>query len=174
MDDETAKLERLYREVGPDVRAYLRRRIGGSFEADDLLQETFLAVAANLEALERAGSKRAWLIGVARNLLRNHLGKRFRQREFQLSDEDPASLPSEREEDPRMESIRQLIQELPDAQREVLTLRLGDGLQYGEIAEAMGIPIGTVRSRLHHAVGRIKTRIQDREGEVLSDSRSKR
>ncbi|MBK8270298.1 MAG: hypothetical protein IPK83_19180 [Planctomycetes bacterium] len=73
MSHGDATLESVYRELGSGIRAFLRRRLGNASAADELLQETFLAAAGNPSALFAAASKRAWLIGIAANLVREHV-----------------------------------------------------------------------------------------------------
>lgn len=154
MDDRTRQLEQAYREIGPHVRSYLRRRVRNHEDADELLQETFIAAAKDIEALHAAASKRAWLIGIARNLVLNHFRRSSQRRIATMPVEEMTS--ETRREDTRIEQMREQIRQLPAGQREVLELRLVSDLSYAEIAEAMGIPIGTVRSRLHHAIRRLK------------------
>jgi RNA polymerase sigma-70 factor (ECF subfamily) len=59
-----------------------------------------------------------------------------------------------------VEAARETISTLEPVQREILDLRFAQSLSYAEIAEALGIPIGTVRSRLHHAVAEVRHRLQ--------------
>jgi RNA polymerase sigma-70 factor (ECF subfamily) len=166
MDVGAAELERLYREIGPQVLGYLQRRTADPSVAEDLLQETFVVIAEDPAALEAAASKRAWLIGIARNLLRHHLRTEGLQRRSWRCRADVGFRPGpvaqnqtaggESPEDPRVEAMRQAIDRLGEAQREVLGLRLGQDLSYAEIAEALAIPIGTVRSRMHTAVSALR------------------
>ena len=156
MDDGADQLETLYRELGPAVRAFLQWRTPDAGDADELLQETFLAAMRNRAGLDAAVSQRAWLIGIARNLHRQFLRCRERDRlVVSLADEPPAR---ERPmEDPRLDGMHAAIARLPETHREVLEMRLADELSYAQIAEAMDLPIGTVRSRIHHAVLRLRT-----------------
>ncbi|NUQ48120.1 MAG: sigma-70 family RNA polymerase sigma factor, partial [Phycisphaerae bacterium] len=78
--------------------------------------------------------------------------------------ETAAALPQPaRQAAERVERMRLAIARLPDAQRESLELRLRDELSYEEIAEVTGAPVGTVRSRLHHAVRGLREMLE-REG----------
>jgi RNA polymerase sigma factor (sigma-70 family) len=141
------RLEALYRDVGPDLLTYLRRAAGDLHTAEDLLHETFLQAARKLERLADAVSVRAWLYAIARHVA----WTAYRRRRPGVA--LPAGLvASEEVEDPRMEPMRQAIEELPAAMRETLELRLRSGLSYEEIAEVLAIPVGTVRSRLHGAL----------------------
>ena len=159
-------LERLYRQVGPDLLAYFRYRHGDTQSAEDLLQDTFVHAMKHPERILEADSPRAYLFGIARNL---RLDAFRRQRP---SEEMPAEIPTETksEPDPRLENMREAIASLPAAQGEVLLLRLQQELSYEEIAQVLDIPIGTVRSRLHHAVQQLRQSLQhvpDRENQTL-------
>lgn len=157
MSHGEATLESVYRELGAGIRAFLRRRLGEANAADELLQETFLAAARNPSALFAAASKRAWLIGIAANLVREHIRRKVRNRTAPLAIEIPEY--SKDAEDARLDSMREAIARLPDINREVLELRLVEALSYAEIAESLELPIGTVRSRIHHAVLRLRNEL---------------
>ena len=154
MNDPTDQLGDLYRQHGRSIRAYAASQVNGPHEADEILQEAFLAAAQDVESLRAAKSQKAWLFGIARNISRDRRRKLIRSRGSSLL-EEPAcrEMP---DEDPRLDRMRQAIARLPDTHREALELRLACDLSYAETAEALGIPIGTVRSRLHDAVLRIR------------------
>ena len=145
------RLETLYRDVGPDLLSYLRRAAGDLHTAEDLLHETFLHAARRMERLSQAVSVRAWLYAIARNVAATaYRRKRGTERL-------PAELPdSAATDDPRMARLRDAVASLPETLRETLELRLRDELSYEEIADVLQIPVGTVRSRLHHALERLR------------------
>lgn len=153
MEQPGAEIAELYRTAGPALWAHLRRKVDDPHAAEELFQETFLAAAENPAGLQAAASPRAWLFGIARNLVLEHL-RRYRLRRTTPLPED-LTQPAERDGD-ELAAMRAAIVRLPEGQREVLELRLRDQLSYAEIAEALGLPIGTVRSRLHHAIGALK------------------
>lgn len=158
MNDALTRLETLYRDVGPGLLAYLRRRFGDRQAAEDLLQETFVQAVRRVEWLTEAVSPRAWLFGIARHVA---LTAQRRHRRLQPLPADLETVgPSA---DPRLESVRRAIAELPDVFRETLELRLRDGLTYEEIADVLQIPVGTVRSRLHHALQRLRVAVLEAE-----------
>jgi RNA polymerase sigma factor (sigma-70 family) len=145
----------------PAVHAYLARRIGR--DADDLLAETFLV------AFERRGryqeavtDARPWLLGIATNLLRRRARDEVRlYRVLARTGIDPlggtaAPSPAERvaERVDASHAVRALagaLADLPRRDRDALLLLAWGGLGYHEIAQALGVPVGTVRSRLHRA-----------------------
>lgn len=156
MDEAGTRLETLYRELGPDLLSYLRRRLTDRHAAEDLLQETFLQAARRLERVSQAVSPRAWLYGIARNVAVTAL--RRRRRVEPLPGEVAAEMPAD---DQRLAEVRAAIADLPDTLRETLELRLRCDLSYEEIAAVLGIPVGTVRSRLHLALQRLRAATQE-------------
>lgn len=141
------QFEDLYRETGPGLLAYFRHRPSLATQAEDLLQDTFHRAWQHPERLAAAVSPRAYLFGIARHVAHDALR---RARPTELFQESVAAAPAE--EDGRLEDVRAGIGRLPEAQRETLLLKLQHELSYEEIAAVLGIPVGTVRSRLHAAV----------------------
>jgi len=147
-------VEQLYREHGPALLAYLRRAFVGADSAEDLLHETFLRAMRQGDRLAEAVSPRAWLFTIARNVAISALRRR---RCVPLTVEVAADAgPAE---PPELERMRRAIADLPAEQRETLELRLREELSYEEIASVLGVPLGTVRSRLHLAVRRLRERL---------------
>lgn len=154
MDNTQRRMEALYQEVGPDLLAYFQRRHGLSGLAEDLLQDTFAAAINHLDRFLASTSPRAYLFGIARNLSNDA----FRERHSTelLSDDLLAKVAPADDLEPRLEPMREAIAALPELYREVLELRLQHDLSYEEVAAVLQIPIGTVRSRLHHAVSQLR------------------
>jgi RNA polymerase sigma-70 factor (ECF subfamily) len=146
--DAMEPLADLYREHAPGILGYLRRRFGRRLCADEVLQETFAQAAARPDRLAEAESPRAWLFAIARNVAVRDI--RRRRPAAPLPEDLAAPLPDEA--DLRLERMRRAVASLPVEKRETLELRLRDGLTYDEIARVLCIPVGTVRSRLHHTV----------------------
>jgi RNA polymerase sigma-70 factor (ECF subfamily) len=160
-DDDIRALQRSLREPAAfdvlfvrhhvAIRRYLHARTSQPAVAEDLAAETFVrAFAARAQFRDQGHGVRAWLFQIAMNLLRDetraegHRGERYRR--LAVGDDAAAapSLPS----DPQL-SAR--LRELPRVQLEVLLLYAWADLSYAEIALALGVRVGTVRSRLHRA-----------------------
>jgi RNA polymerase sigma factor (sigma-70 family) len=149
MADSQAKVEAWYREYGAALLRYLIRRFGRD-GADDLLQETFVQALRRPQRGETV-SPRAWLFGIAR-----HVGITAFRRSKVMA-QLPASMAAQAAEvDERLGEMRQAMAKLPQEMRETLELRLADDLSYEEIAAVLEIPVGTVRSRLHNAVKKLR------------------
>jgi RNA polymerase sigma-70 factor, ECF subfamily len=152
-------VDSLYRQHGPELLNYFARRCPEQ-AAHDLLQEVFLQVLRAPADLAGVSMPRAWLFGIARNLLAQH----YRKQRDPLEAPDFSSPASQAEaNDPRLDAVRDAIATLAPDLKETLELRLEGELSYEEIAEVLGIPVGTVRSRLHNAVRRLRDRLTNKE-----------
>jgi RNA polymerase sigma-70 factor (ECF subfamily) len=141
------RVEGLYNAHGQALLGYLSRSFGHAEIAEDLLHETFVQALRRMDRVAAAASPRAWLFGIARRVGLAAL----RRRRMQPLPEDLAVAEAE-PADERLDRMHRAIGRLPPPQREALELRLAEELSYEEIAAVLEIPVGTVRSRLHHAV----------------------
>lgn len=122
-------------------------------EADDLTQEVFVKAYKGLDSLKEADGFARWLYGIAAHVAADAARVRKRRRD----DVDLESVPEAQSApgallDTESNEVIRAMAELPEDQRMVLTLRYLEGLTPKEIAERLGEPRGTVRSRLHHAL----------------------
>jgi RNA polymerase sigma-70 factor (ECF subfamily) len=147
---EERQIESLYTKEGPGLLGYFHRLAGDEEAARDLLQETFVTALQFPERMATAVSPRAWLFGVARNI-----GLTWARRRRPMA-ALTADVAAPAQDDSQVDRMLQAIAELPDAMRDTLQLRLAQELSYQEIATVMGVPIGTVRSRIHNAVGLLR------------------
>lgn len=146
------------------IHGYLSRRVGEM--ADDLLSETFLIALRSRDRFRpEATTARPWLFGIAANLVARHY-RAEQQRYRHLArlpleasgSPDPATLASARADATALAPLlATALAELEPGDRDVLTLIAFGDLQYSEVAEALQIPLGTVRSRLHRARARLRT-----------------
>jgi RNA polymerase sigma-70 factor, ECF subfamily len=149
-------VEQLYRECRERLTAYFMRRHRSVPAAEDLLQETFLQLMRRVDRCRAARSPRAYLFGIARHVS----AEAWRQTKPETSADAPLLAAVVSEPDPRLLAARETIAGLPALQREILDLRFQHDLSYAEIAEVLGIPVGTVRSRLHNAMHRLREQLE--------------
>lgn len=117
---------------------------------DDLVQDVFLRVTRGLASYEPSRPFAHWLYTVALNVGRNHA-----RRSAAVIPVDPADLDDVAAAGGGTDetiSLTRLVARLPVAMREVVSLRVGSEMSYGEIADLLGIPEGTARSRMHNAL----------------------
>jgi RNA polymerase sigma-70 factor (ECF subfamily) len=153
-------LGELFDRYADDVRAFAFRRTASWSTADDVVQATFLSTWRRFEhnppgPLD-APSARGWLLVVAGNECRTlaRAASRFRNLIDRLPhpgpDADHAPDVARRLDDERrMSAIRRAVAKLPRHERETLELVVWSGLTTAEAADALGVPVGTVKARLH-------------------------
>ncbi|TCO58036.1 RNA polymerase sigma factor [Actinocrispum wychmicini] len=169
--DAGTLLERLYDEHARSLHRYLSRRLDTT-TADDLVSETFLVAWEQRHRYEpERATVRAWLYGIATNLLKRHArseirGLRATAREVgrAVTGEGIDTVAVSRADAHR--KARQLgsaLAELRPAERDVLLLVAWAGLRPVEVAEALGVEVGTVRSRLHRARSALRAHLEGAE-----------
>lgn len=147
----------------PRLRRYARALLGDRAAADDLVQDT-LERAWSRASLWQAGSDlRAWLFSIMHNLRVDQLRRPEVATRAIAADE--AELPTRATQSDRLEvrDLEAALRQLPDEQREVLLLVALDGSSYAEIAAALGIPAGTVMSRLARGRERLRLLLDGRQ-----------
>ena len=163
---EPAAFRELYQTYGPRVKAYMMRCGADAATADDLVQDTLLTVwrKAALYASDR-GSIAAWVFTIARNLRIDRLRRELpwhqlpEERLMEASGDLPADEVVYAKE--RQKRVGAALADLPDEQRRVVTLSFVDGLSHSAIAEQLGVPLGTVKSRIRLACQRIRQSLGD-------------
>jgi RNA polymerase sigma-70 factor (ECF subfamily) len=138
----------------PRLRRYARALAGDSHRADDLVQDTLERALAKFHLWRRGSDLRAWLFTVMHNVFINQLKAR---REVTLDDALEDGLQSAPRSDPlELRDLDAALGRLPPEQREVLLLVGLEQLSYAEVSKALGIPIGTVMSRLSRGRERLR------------------
>lgn len=162
---DPAAFRELYEAFGPRVKAYMMRMGADPGTAEDLAQETLLAVwnKAALYAADK-GSMTTWVFTIARNLRIDRLRREVPWQELpedRLAEASAEALPDEQlAEKERQERVRLALSELPDDQREVVVLAYIEGLSQSAIAARLGLPLGTVKSRMRIAYQKVRTALE--------------
>jgi len=132
----------------PMLRAFARNLSGGREFADDLVQETLMRAWGARDSYTPGSNMRAWLFRILRNhfYTRMHVAKRFTELDPDVAAQTLMT-PATQEDVVMLADLRAGMMLLPSEQREALLL-MESGLQWADIAEVMGTPIGTVKSRI--------------------------
>ena len=140
----------------PRLRRYARAMLGDRAAADDLVQDTLERAWSRLFQWRAGSDLRAWLFGIMHNLRVDQL-RRPRLSTHSI-DEDDFDVPTRATQTDELElrDIESALSHLPDEQREVLLLVALEETSYAEIASTLGIPIGTVMSRLSRGRERLR------------------
>ena len=167
-EGDAAAFESLVHRYEMELFSYLRRYLGSAEMAEDVFQATFLQVHLKKEQFEEGRRFRPWLYTIATNQAIDAQRRNRRHRMVSLDnrtggEDDVGSLVemlsgAEQTADEQMESeeakawVRSAVDELPDGLKQALLLVYHKGMKYREAADVLGIPVGTVKSRLHAAV----------------------
>ena len=160
---DPAAFEVLYYRYRDWVARVAYRCTGDEFAAQDVLQETFLYVLKKFPGFRLTATFKTFLYPAVRNL---SIAARRKTERYQAGEAGRETLERTAAPDtsqPNTQELRAVLNCLPEEQREVLMLRFVEGLSLDEVAQAMEIPLGTVKSRLHAALTALKERQRDRD-----------
>ncbi|HSW46255.1 MAG TPA: RNA polymerase sigma factor [Phycisphaerae bacterium] len=162
----------LVHRYSDELFRFLARFTGNAAMAEDLIQEVFLQIHQSGASFDTSRRFKPWLFTIAANKARDLLRSKRRRPEMPL-DAEVAGVSGEGEEkrtfldfladesqspvaasslEEQRENVRRVLSEMPERLREVLVLSYYHGFPYKEIAEILGVPLGTVKSRLHSAI----------------------
>ena len=168
-DDAEAFAQIVHRWEGP-IRNLCVRMTADLHRAEDLTQETFARLHARRREWQPTAKLSTYLWRIAINLCHDENRRRTRHGEVPLeTGEDGEHAPhitvfhptphEELETGERADQVRAALQRVTEPFRTVLVLRHYEGLKFREIADVLGVPEGTVKSRMHYAVNRLRERL---------------
>jgi RNA polymerase sigma-70 factor (ECF subfamily) len=145
----------------PSLRRYARGLTADVDRADDLVQDTLERAWGSFSMWRRRGEIRAWMFGIMHNHFIDRLRTQRSRPEDSVGDDLPEVAVRAMQADTlEIRDLDRLLQRLPPEQREVLLLVGVEELSYGEVASVVGVPIGTVMSRLSRARERLRAELQ--------------
>jgi RNA polymerase sigma-70 factor (ECF subfamily) len=174
--DEPEQFTVLFRRHAPHIQRYVARRLGPD-AADDIVAETFLLAFRQRDRYDPGrADARPWLYGIATHLIGRHRRAEIRlYRALARTGADPVTAPFTDRVDDRVSASRASRQlatalaRLPAELRDTLLLAAWSNLSYEEIAAALGVPVGTVRSRLSRARGKLRQALGDADPSALAE-----
>lgn len=131
--------------------------VGNPEDALEVVQDVFQKFFRKLEGFELRGKFTTYLYPIVRNRSIDFVRKRKPTLELL----DVYAAPPQRDEAREQQALLDLVSGLPEKQRDVVILRFGQGYKVGEIAELLGIATGTVKSRLHTAMGTLREQLSE-------------
>lgn len=158
----------LFTSYSPRLRSFIMRQGADRHTAEEVAQETLMTVwrKAGLYSDEK-GSATTWIYTIARNLRIDRLRREVPHDELPENRKDEASDDAAPDdmvaEYQRGVRIRAAMETLPDDQHEVIKLSFREGLSHSEIAERVGVPLGTVKSRMRLAYQKVREIVADLE-----------
>jgi RNA polymerase sigma-70 factor (ECF subfamily) len=170
---DTAAFDTLVRRWDKKIQGAIYRVMGSDEEARELSQEAFFKAYRALDGFERRARFSSWLYQIAINLCRDRMRRRKTHRLLSLEDlPQPESagrlVVSERsvadavEERDLARLVAEAVASLPEEQREVIVLKEYEELTFAEIAEVLGLPVSTVKTRLYRALTQLRRQLERR------------
>ncbi|HTI19186.1 MAG TPA: sigma-70 family RNA polymerase sigma factor [Trinickia sp.] len=144
-----------YRAHAQTILRFIMRRVRSAEDAEDILQSTYLGAWENRTAYRRTAQPRTWLTAIALNIMRNHVNRAsdYRFVVERIDDHEEALVDTRAPE--RCICVKQSLakflefaQSLSEEQQRMIELLFIDDVSYVQVAATLGIPVGTVRSRL--------------------------
>lgn len=163
LDGDVAAFNRLVTRWEGSLYSFVYRYVGHAEDARDICQEAFIRAYSNLDGFRGQAKFSSWLYQIALNLCRSRFRKDQTRRTVSLDDDEQEYglrlVPDAREgpgdaalSSERARAVRDALGELPEPQRTVIILKEYHGLKFREIAEILGTPESTVKSRLYHGL----------------------
>lgn len=149
-------MQRLYQEHASHVYAVVRRLAGDEQLAEDLSQDVWIRAFNKLDQFRGDSGFGTWIHRIARNLALSHLRRRKRRPDVEGEASSGSSAPPPDDAVINRQMLEEALEKLPPGYREVLVLHDVEGLTHQEIAEALGVAVGTSKSQLHKARGRMR------------------
>ena len=165
--DDVGLLEDAFARFQPELLGTLYYLVGNIDDARDALQEAFLKCWRHQSDLPQVQNLKAWIFRIALNTGRDLRQTAWRRKRQSLPedenmlvgrDHDPHAEVEHREQ---LELVRGALRGLRNEEQEVFLLRQNGGLSYEEIAEAAGIPLGTVKTRMRLAISKLRVALAD-------------
>ena len=162
---DRAAFARLFAYFAPRLKAFMMKKGADPATAEDLVQETMIAIWNKAPLyVEGRGAVSTWVFTIARNLRIDRLRRENNHHYADIDDydepsDDPGSdeLLMDRQAGDR---LREALAELPEEQMEVIRLAYVDDLAQSEIASRLRLPLGTVKSRMRLAYGRLRQKLE--------------
>ena len=179
--DRTNNITQIIKEYSRRLLGFIKQRVSGNEDAEDILQDVFYQFAGSTEPIEQAGS---WLFTVARNKITD----KYRKHKLPLADDVFSTSQTDEESfdwkemllaadtNPETDYLRNLfweelqiaLDELPSEQRDVFVQNEIDGIAFKDIAAQTGVSVATLISRKRYAVLHLRERLQVLKDELLN------
>jgi RNA polymerase sigma-70 factor (ECF subfamily) len=159
---QTVRLEETFTRFQAELLGTLYYLVGNAEDARDALQETFVKCWRHRDGLGEIENLKAWIFQIALNTGRDLRSSAWRRRRQALPDGEAmmaiqTSVEADFERREQLVRLRDAVRDLRPEEQEVFLLRQNGGLTYDEIASAIDIPLGTVKTRMRLALGKLRT-----------------
>ena len=166
-EDDPQAFDELVRRYKDRLYTFIQQMVRNPPLAQDILQESFIRLWRHKMKYRNIARFSTWFFTIAANLVRSEMRRQAREPRVDLEPRDPSeraielphpgpSVDAQVHRNMTVEKVRAAIDQLPDEFREVILLREIEELSYEEIVEMLRVPLGTVKSRINRARGRLQ------------------
>jgi RNA polymerase sigma-70 factor (ECF subfamily) len=163
---EAERLEELFSRCQDELLGMLYYLLGSSEDARDALQEAFLKCWRRRAVLGEIENLRAWVFQVTLNTGRDLRSSAWRRRRRPLNQPEadviskPVNHEADRAREEQLDAVRRALKALRSEEQEVFLLRQNGELTYEEIGRSLNIPLGTVKTRMRLAIGKLREAVE--------------
>ncbi len=161
---DASAMEALYTLHAGRVYSVVRRLVGDDHLAEDVSQDAWVRAFQKLASFRGDAAFGTWMHRLAVNTALNQLRRRGRRPDVEAAAEPPATAPDPDERILNQRVLGQALDRMPEGYRQVLVLHDVEGLTHEEIAERLGIAVGTSKSQLHKARARMRSLLAPAQG----------
>ena len=159
----TVNVDQIYAEYGGKIMGYIRARIRGKADAEDLFSEVFERIIKKLDDFDpEKASLNTWIFTITRNIVIDHFRRTKSSSELDENLTDGTELDEDLLNTESLSELASALRSLPQQMMDIIVLRYYDGKPLTEIAELMGLSYGAVKLRHQNALLMLRKALQDR------------
>ncbi|MBR4577671.1 MAG: sigma-70 family RNA polymerase sigma factor [Clostridia bacterium] len=159
----TVNVDQIYAEYGGKIMGYIRARIRGKADAEDLFSEVFERIIKKLDDFDpEKASLNTWIFTITRNIVIDHFRRTKPSSELDENLTDGTELDEDLLNTESLSELASALRSLPQQMMDIIVLRYYDGKPLTEIAELMGLSYGAVKLRHQNALLMLRKALQDR------------
>ena len=145
-------------DIGPSVVGFLRRRLAGSDEIEDVYQEVFMALFEARHTYEAGRPLEPWLFAIARNVAADHVRRHWTRTSWQELFAEPPDRPEQSSDESALggPNLAEALAQLPPSQREAFLMLKQEGISVEAAAARSGVSVGALKVRAHRAYKSLK------------------
>ena len=151
-----SEFEKLLQENLVPLQRYVKFKISNKHDAEDIIQEVCLTATVKFESIKNVSAFKAWLIGIAHHKCNDYYRQKAKNMDISLESLSESALSTGRFGITEQSIVRDTLDVIGDKEKQILYLYFFKNYSQEDIAKQLGIPIGTVKSRLHYAKAKFK------------------
>lgn len=148
----------LYETTKTDVYAYAISKVCNKYDADDILQDTYVRIYENAKLYTPVGSPMGWIIAIEKNVINRHYQVTSKNISLETIQEDPLVFERKIIEN---EYLKILLSNLNQQEREIISLHVVSGFKFKEISEMTKLPLATVLSKYNRAIKKLQKIVKE-------------